>query len=182
MFSPNRAIFPAARTRGARPRADPLLDVGVAPVSDGDLALEAHPGRDEPELPVAVGGLVQVHEVHVDVGPGNPPVELRVQVQEGLAEDVEPGDPHFGRRERVHPGDDAHAGIIGVRLERQPANLVGAGQDGLEDDSHREGRGGIEGCGDRLRVFGDRLEGLGAIEVLAPRDEPDLVGVEIQHC
>jgi hypothetical protein len=29
-------------------------------------------------------------------------------------------------------------------------------------------------------VLGDRLESLGAIDVLAPGDEPDLVGVEIQ--
>jgi hypothetical protein len=63
----------------------------------------------------------------------------------------------------------------------QPANLVGVGHDGLEDDSHREGRGGIEGCCDRLRALGDRLESLGAIEVLAPRDELDFVGVEIQR-
>jgi len=69
----------------------------------------------------------------------------------------------------------------GWRCRRgQPANLVGAGHDGLEDDSHREGRGDIEGCCDRLRVLGDRLESLGAIEVLAPGDELDLVGVEIQ--
>jgi len=69
----------------------------------------------------------------------------------------------------------------GWRCRRgQPANLVGAGHDGLEDDSHREGRGDIEGCCDRLRVLGDRLESLGAIEVLVPGDELDLVGVEIQ--
>ena len=41
---------------------------------------------DEPELAVAVGRLVQVHEVHVDLRPGQLAVELRVQVRHRLAQ------------------------------------------------------------------------------------------------
>ena len=72
----------ALRARGPRPGADALLDLGVGPVADHDLALEAHPGRHEPELPVAVGGLVEVHEVHVDRVPGDLAVVLGVEVEE----------------------------------------------------------------------------------------------------
>ncbi len=84
--------------RGARPRPDLLLDGRVAPVADDHLALEAQAGGDEPELPVAVGGLVEVHEVHVDVGPRDLAVVLRVEVQERL------GEQPRGRRSTSWPG------------------------------------------------------------------------------
>ena len=48
------------------------------------LRATTHPRLDEAGLPVAVGGLVKVHEVHVDLSPGQIPVELRVQVEERL--------------------------------------------------------------------------------------------------
>ena len=50
------------RSRGARPRR-------VLPVADDRLAVPAEPRLDERELAVAVGRLVQVHEVHVDARP-----------------------------------------------------------------------------------------------------------------
>ena len=54
------------RARRARPDADALLHPGVAHVPGDGLADHAEPGLHVPELPVAVGGLVEVHEVHVD--------------------------------------------------------------------------------------------------------------------
>jgi hypothetical protein len=72
---------------------------------------------EEAGLAVAVRGLVEVHEVHVDVGPGQVAVELRVQVAERLAQRAEAGDPHLGGREGVHPQDHAGATRIGVGLQ-----------------------------------------------------------------
>ena len=57
------------------------MDLLVLPVADHDLAVQAEAAADEPELAVAVGGLVQVHEVHVDRAPRQVAVELRVEVQ-----------------------------------------------------------------------------------------------------
>ena len=79
-------VVDVARDRGAR-NSDSRLDVA--------------------EFPVAVCGLVQVHEVHVETGPGECFVGLRVKVQQRLAQRVEAPDPHLGRGERVHPGDDS---------------------------------------------------------------------------
>lgn len=50
-------------------------------MADDDLAAEAHAGVDKPGLAVAVGGLVEVHEVHVDLAQGDRTVELGVQVE-----------------------------------------------------------------------------------------------------
>ena len=52
--------------RGPLPGRDPPTDHRVADVADHGLARHPEPGLDVAELPVAVGGLVQVHEVHVD--------------------------------------------------------------------------------------------------------------------
>ena len=38
------------------------------------------------ELPIAVGRLVEIHEVHVDRRPGEVSIELRVQVQKRFAQ------------------------------------------------------------------------------------------------
>ena len=67
---------------GARPGADPAADDRVARVAGDGLAPQRQAGLDVAELAVAVGGLVEVHEVHVDLGPGQRQVGLGVQVQQ----------------------------------------------------------------------------------------------------
>jgi hypothetical protein len=62
----------------------------VLPVTHHHFALYSHPGCHETELPAAVGGLVQVHEVHVNGVPGDVPVELGVQVHKGLGQLLNP--------------------------------------------------------------------------------------------
>ena len=77
-------IVPGARR--AHPGADAVLDLRVGPMADDDLARETHAGVDEARLPVAVRGLVQVHEVHVDRVPGQVATELGVEMDERLLE------------------------------------------------------------------------------------------------
>ena len=38
-------------------------------------------------ISVAMGALIQIHKVHVNLAPGYIPVELRMQVQQGLLQD-----------------------------------------------------------------------------------------------
>ena len=99
--------------RRACPRPDASRDARVADVAGDRLAFETQPGLDEAELAVAVRRLVQVHEVHVDLGPGQLDVGLGVQVQQRLVELRRGRVIHIlAGRERVHPGDDPDARVV----------------------------------------------------------------------
>ena len=144
MLSPKRAsarcwsVWCPAAARAHRPTD--AWTLGIGDVAEHRLALDAHAGLDERELAVAVGGLVQVHEVHVDGRPRQRLVGLGVQVQQRLAERLEPADPHLRRREGVHPRDHADAAVVVAGVEAGPADGVGGGQDRLEDDADRQRR------------------------------------------
>ncbi len=163
---------------GSHPRADAGAHGLGAHVADDRLADDAEARLDVAELAVAVRGLVQVHEVHVDAAPGQRDVGLRVQVEEGLLQGVQALDPHLRGAERVHPGDEADGAVARVGLEGHPADAVGVLEDGLPHDAHGDVRRLLELPGDLLRLLGDLLERLLAVEVLAAREEPDLVVVE----
>ena len=115
-----RSAWRPAAARAHRPTD--AWTAGSADVADDRLARDAHAGLDVRELAVAVGGLVQVHEVHVDRRPRQRLVGLRVQVQQRLAERLEPADPHLRRRERVHPGDHADAAVVVAGVEAGPTD------------------------------------------------------------
>ena len=70
---------------------------------DDDLAIEPQARVQEAGLAVAVRGLIEIHEVHVDLGPGKVPIELGVQVQKRFAQRGETANPHFGGRKSMHP-------------------------------------------------------------------------------
>ena len=69
---------------GLHPAADAGLHVLVLPVTGDDLARLAESGSDEAVLAVAVRGLIEVHEVHVDLFVGNLAVILRGKMQPRL--------------------------------------------------------------------------------------------------
>ena len=52
---------------GLHPAADPLPDGQLLPVPGNNLPGHPKPGGNKPVFPVAVGGLVQVHEIHVNL-------------------------------------------------------------------------------------------------------------------
>ena len=164
--------------RDTHPGADAILDILFRPVADDDFAPQPQTGVDEPGLAVAMGCLVQVHEVHVDGAPRQVAVELRVEVQEGFPELREAADPHFGGREGVHPKDQARAlrRVVGVHAELP--DFVGRFEHGLEDQRERQTPGGVERFHDFLGVFGDLPEDLRAVKVLAAGDEPNFSGME----
>ena len=173
------AVVPGAG--GPHPGADPALDLGVGPVADDDLAAEPQPGVQVPGLPVAVGGLVQVHEVHVDLGPRQVAVELRVQVQDRLGQGRQPADPHLGRRERVHPQDDAAAGGRRRRLQAERADLLRPRDDRLEHDRGRELARCVQPGHHLLRVRRHLFQRGLAVQVLAAGHVPELDRFQVLH-
>ena len=92
MLSPKRTsrISVVAWWPVAARAQEPILarDGWVAGVAGDGLSPYAHAGLYIAELAVAVRGLVQVHEVHVDRGPGQREVGLGVQVQKRFAQNV----------------------------------------------------------------------------------------------
>ncbi len=172
-----REHVPAAG--GAGPGGEALVDFRVFPMADHDLARQAQARADVTELAAAVGGLVQVHEIHVDVRPRDVAVELGVQVGQRLAEDLQAFDPHLRRGKRVHPGDDADAVFLRVRIDGELGDFGGGLEDRLENHLVRQRAGGVERLDDDLRVLIDFFERLGSVEVLGAGDEPDFKGVEL---
>jgi hypothetical protein len=160
--------------RGARPHTHPRGHPRVGHVPGHGLAGHAQPGGDVAELPVAVRGLVEVHEVHVDAGPGQRHVGLGVQVQQRLAQRGQPGDPHLGRRERVHPRDHAQAGVVGVGLQAHPADRAGVGEHRLPHHLPPDLARAVELLGDLLGLPGDLAEHILTVEVLAAGQKPQL--------
>ena len=63
---------------GSRPSANLGVNAGIPPGSNDDFAIGAHARPDESKFPVAMRRLVNVHEIHVDSGPRQFFVELRV--------------------------------------------------------------------------------------------------------
>ena len=90
-----RALPVVPRSCHAHPRTDAILHFRVRPVTYDHLAVEAHASVNESCLPVAMGSLVQIHEVHINLAPRQVAVELRMQVQERLAQGAQPANPHF---------------------------------------------------------------------------------------
>ena len=119
-----------------------------------------------------MGGLVQVHEVHVDLVPGKRDVDLGVQVQERLSQDVEPGDPRLCRRERVHPRDDTDAVIRGARLDARPAYLCRPGEHRLPDQADTDLRPRVEQIDYLGGLLSHLAQRLVAVECLAAGQEP----------
>ena len=166
---------------GARPGTDAGRDPRVLPVADHRLAGDPEAGLDEPELAVPVGRLVQVHEVHVDVAPGQVLVELGVQMEERHPQCREPADPHPRRRECVHPGDDADTRGRGVGVSRRGGDPVGRLHDRPVDDPDGDRRRGVQRLDDPLGVGRDLAKRLLAVEVLTTGEEPDLELVQWLH-
>ena len=176
-----RALPVVPGARGPHPGADAVVNLRVGPMADDDLAGEAHARMDETRLAIAVRRLVQVHEIHVDRAPRQVAIELRVEMQERLLKGVEPADPHLRRRERVHPENEAGAIVVRIRLHAEFRDLVGRGQERLEDGFQRQFRRVGERAGDVARIGGDPLQGTRAVEMLGAANEPDFGSGQIDH-
>ena len=159
---------------GAGPGGEAVEGMGIFPVAGDHFTIEAHAAHDEAEFPVAVCALVKVHEIHIDLVPGDVPVELGMQVKEGFVENAESADPHFCGGESMHPGNDAYAvrGIVG--FDAGLVDLFGGFDGRAVNDPYGDVGVVVEGLGDGLRMSGHLSKCFFSVEVLAAGDEPDL--------
>src|SRR5690554_4181358 len=88
------------------------------------FAFLPHPGHDKTEFPIAMGGLVKVHEVHVDGAPRYFRIELGMQVANGLAQNAKAVDPHLSRGKGMHPNDQPDTIFVRIGLYAYVGNLV----------------------------------------------------------
>ena len=99
---------------------------------------------------------------------------------ERLLQRVQAGDPHLGRREGVHPGDDADARSA---TRSPPADSL----DRVRSRQHRleQTRTGMSAASSRAATACDacvdRLQGLRPVQMLAAGEEPDLERTKIDH-
>ncbi|MNM98970.1 hypothetical protein D3C81_1115180 [compost metagenome] len=156
----------------AHPVADLAPSFLILPVADHHCAWQSQAGPHETELAPAVGGLVQVHEVHVDLAPGQIPVELGVELQQGFLQLTQGRDPHLGGGEGVHPHHEPNALLAVVGIASDAAYFIEGGAGGLEH--YLDGQPGalVELAGDGVGVIGHLFQGGGAIQVLAADQEP----------
>ena len=160
---------------GAHPGGHARQHLLILPVAGDHLALDAKAGNGMAVLPVAVGGLVFIHEVHVDAVIGDLAVELGQQMHQGLAEFLQPRDPGLGGREGMHPGDHAGAVVIRVGLVERGADHAAGEQRGLE----RQGKGQKTRSVDALHhdagMLRHMLQALRAVQILRTDAEPECV-------
>ena len=152
-------------------------------MADDDLARNAETGHDVAELTVAVGGLVEVHEVHVDGLPRNLLVVLGGQLQQRLGKHFEATDPHLGRGEGVAPSDHTDDVRVGRGFGHEGLDAVGGLQGGLEHDLGRD----LAGVVQEVDYFAGLLSHLAqrflAVQVLRTDAEPDFLTFEwVFHC
>ena len=91
------------------------------------------------------------------VGPGDVAVELRVQVHERLLQRAQPGDPHLGRREGVHPGDQPMQFAAALASRHSWWIASGVVSTGLKTTLTGIAAEPSSARGDHLRVLGDLL-------------------------
>ena len=168
---------------GACPGADFFGNGRIGVVADHDLAVDAQTGQDVTELTVAVCGLVQVHEVHVDGFPRDFEVVLRVELQQRLGEHFEAADPHLGRGEGVAPGDHADDVRVGGGFDHEGLDAVGGLQGRLKHHLDRNLAGCVERVDDFAGLLGHLTQRFFAVQILGSDAEPDFLAFKrVFHC
>ena len=151
-------------------------------MTDDHLAIEAQAAADETKLAVAMRGLVQVHEIHVNGRPGDLTVVLRVQMQERFLQEAQTRDPHLGGREGVHPGDqDQYRSSWSSLPDTTHGSTSGVVNTGLNTTFTGHGADAPKRRRDLARMFGDCFQRFRSIQMLTPRHKPDFILLQINH-
>ena len=156
----------------AAPHGYALERGGVFPVADHHFAAHVETGADVAKLAVAVGALVEVHEVHVHRIPGYLGIVLCVEVEQRLAQLLQAVYPHLGGREGVHPGDDADALAVGVGLEHHALDVFRRHHGAFVYDLHGDGAGGVDAVDHFAGVRLYDAHGFLTVEHLCAGDPP----------
>ena len=159
------------RLRHLREPADLRQHVIMLVVPCDDLMADPQLRENEAELAVPVGCLIEVHEIHVDCVIGQPLVCLRMQMQQRLPEQLKALDPHLGRREGMHPCDDADAVVVHHDL----LHVLHADRGGLHGrqqlDADHIPELFIQKIRHALAVRADGREAFLAVEILTARNK-----------
>ena len=164
----------------AHPLGNALLDLRILPVAGYDLARHAHPGSDETVFTVAVGCLVEVHEIHVDLLVGDLQVVLCGKVAVRLLQIGEAVDPHLRWAECMAPGYDSVAAVIVVGFLDDIRNLAVAHCSDFVDQRIGKCLGKL--CRHFLCSLCDCPEDFIPIQVLASDYEPEFLLHDFTSC
>ena len=83
--------------RGAHPGCYAAHHLFISPVAHNNLSLNTHAGYHMAVFPVSMGGLVLIHEIHVNGIVGNLLVELCMEMHQGLSVFLQSQNPGLGR-------------------------------------------------------------------------------------
>ena len=108
----------------AHPAADLLLKLFVRPVTNYNLALNAHTCYHMAKLSVTMCGLVLIHEIHIDCVIWNFHVKLSMKMKQWLSVLLKTKNPRLCRRECVHPNDYTCTLIIDICLVKSTTNQL----------------------------------------------------------
>ena len=135
------------------------MNLGILPMTDDHLARFSHAAADIAEFAVAMGRLVQIHEVHVDRRPGQVPVELGVEMHEGLVEGVKPA-IHILAGEKVCIQQTRPTQFSAALASRQTCRIEsGVVTTGLHSTSDRQPGRSVEPSDDLAAILCDLLQG-----------------------
>jgi hypothetical protein len=145
------------------------------------FSIQPQPRVNETRFPVAMRGLIQVHEIHVNLAPRQVAVKLRVQMEERLAQNRQSANPHLGRGESVHPENQASAVGGAIGFNAKGSNFLRSRHRWLPNQFKREPLRTVELLDNLLRVCRHLVQGFPAIQVLAAGDIPNLGGLQVFH-
>ena len=132
------------------------------------------PGKDKAVLSVPVSRLVEVHEIHVDLVIGELFICLCMQMQKGLPEKLQAFDPHLGRGEGVHPGNDAYTVVI----IHDPSHILHTDPGSLHGGQQLDGNGILQPAVQKIHDLGavssDLLQAFLSIQILAAGNKVQL--------
>ena len=177
--SSNEGAQPA---RGTCPVRDPANDIGslqcpATVLSRRPILVCMNPSSRSP-----CADWFQVHERHVELRPGELSVELSVQMQDGLAEQGQSGDPRLRRRKGVHPKKKGptHVSAAFASRHKSPDRFRRERDPGLD---HADGklRRGIEGSRYLAGVLRDVGDCRSAVQLLCTYQQPNLTVTERLH-
>ena len=144
-------------------------------MSDDHLSRFVQTRHNVAKFAVAVGALIEIHEIHVDLRPWNLRIKLRMKVENRLVQQFETANPHLRRRKRVHPKNDAHALFRLVRLAKLLRDFFGRLYRAAIDSFARDAPTRVKTIDDNLRMSVDLTERLVAIERLRAGKKPNFI-------
>src|SRR5215472_18954710 len=172
-------ILPCSRS--AQPCPEFGLDVFVLPKSNYYFPIKSHSAADEAEFAIAVGRLIQIHEIHVYRRPGQLLIELCVQMDQGLMQYPQSVNPHLGRRESMHPSDETHARLSAVCFKTKLINGFRRSKHGLKDNLHGDSGRFVQLVCDLARMYRYLIQRLLPVKMLAPCHQTSFKLGEIDH-